>query len=191
MPFRFIPTGIPDVLIVEPRVFPDGRGRFFETYKRSDFGAAGIDVDFSQDNHSVSDAGVLRGLHYQLPPHAQAKLVRAVRGSVWDVAVDLRRGSATFGDWVGYELSEDNQLMLYIPPGFAHGFLALRDGTHFVYKCGAEYHQDSEAGVRWDDRDLAIDWPFDRLPGNTGRDAVTVSEKDALLPPLRDARVFA
>ena len=196
MPFSFTPTAIADVVLVEPRVFPDGRGSFLETYKRSDFIAAGIDVGFQQDNHSVSDAGVLRGLHYQLPPHAQAKLVRVVRGAVWDVAVDIRRGSPTFGQWVGHELSEDNHLMLYIPSGFAHGFLVLRDNTHFVYKCSAEYHRDSEAGLRWDDTDVAIEWPFDALPGATrvgtaGRDAVTVSQKDASLPPLRDARVFA
>lgn len=183
VPFTFTPTAIPDVVLVEPRVFPDGRGSFLETYKRSDFEAAGIGVNFVQDNHSVSQAGVLRGLHYQLPPHAQGKLVRVVAGAVWDVAVDVRRSSPTFGRWVGYELTSDNYRMLYIPPGFAHGFLVLADETQFVYKCSAEYCKDVEAGIRWDDAELKIDWP------SVGTDAV-VSEKDEVLPVLARAEVF-
>lgn len=185
MPFTFTPTELPDVVLVEPRVFPDGRGSFAETYKRSDFVAAGVDAELVQDNHSVSQAGVLRGLHYQLPPHAQGKLVRVVSGAVWDVAVDVRRSSPTFGRWVGYELTGENHRMLWIPPGFAHGFLVLADETHFVYKCSAEYDKASEAGVRWDDPELGIDWP---LPD--GVEAL-VSEKDGELPPLAEARVFA
>ena len=185
MPFTFTPTELSDVVLVEPRVFSDGRGSFAETYKRSDFVAAGIDAILVQDNHSVSQAGVLRGLHYQLPPHAQGKLVRVVSGAVWDVAVDVRRSSPTFGRGVAYELTGENHRMLWIPPGFAHGFLVLADGTHFVYKCSAEYDKESEAGVRWDDPDLAIEWP---LP--EGRQAL-VSQKDAALPELGGARVFA
>ena len=184
MPFTFTPTELSDVVLVEPRVFSDGRGLFSETYKRSDFVAAGIDAILVQDNHSVSQAGGLRGLHYQLPPHAQGKLVRVVSGAVWDVAVDVRRSSPTFGRWVAYELTGENHRMLWIPPGFAHGFLVLADGTHFVYKCSAEYNKDSEAGVIWDDAELGIDWP---LP--EGMQAL-VSEKDGELPPLAEARTF-
>ena len=186
MPFTFTPTTIPDVVLVEPAVFPDGRGSFLETYKRSDFERAGIRVDFVQDNHSISQAGVLRGLHYQLAPHAQGKLVRVTAGAVWDVAVDVRRSSPTFGRWVGCELSADDHRMLYIPPGFAHGFLVLADETHFVYKCSAEYDRSAEAGVRWDDPALGIDWPL----AGMGAGSEIVSEKDRVLPLLAEARLF-
>lgn len=184
MPFTFTPTAVPEVILVEPRVFSDGRGSFLETYKRSAFEVAGIDIDFVQDNQSVSQAGVLRGLHYQLPPHAQGKLVRVVAGAVWDVAVDVRRSSPTFGRWVGHELSSDNRHMLYVPPGFAHGFLVLTDEAQFVYKCSAEYRKDAEAGIRWDDPELGIEWP------SAGVDAI-VSPKDEALPPLARAELFA
>jgi dTDP-4-dehydrorhamnose 3,5-epimerase len=180
MPFTFTPAGLAGVILIEPRVFADDRGAFLETYKRSDFVSAGIAEAFVQDNQSISQAGVLRGLHYQLDPHAQGKLVRVTSGRAWDVAVDIRRDSPTFGKWVGFELSGENYRMLYIPPGFAHGFLALEDDTHLGYKCTAEYDTASEAGIRWDDADLGITWP---------RTDVVLSEKDAALPPLAEARL--
>lgn len=181
MPFNFYPSDIEDVQLIKPRVFPDDRGYFLESYKRSEFVDAGIEAFFVQDNHSLSGKGTLRGIHYQLPPHSQGKLVRVLSGAVYDVAVDLRRGSSTFGRWVGYELSAENNRMLYIPPGFGHAFLVLRDNTHFVYKCTAEYNRASEGGVRWDDPELAIPWPI-KEP--------TLSEKDSRLPLLRDAELF-
>jgi dTDP-4-dehydrorhamnose 3,5-epimerase len=177
MPFSFEKTPLEGVLIVRPRVFDDDRGFFFESYKASEFRAAGIDQAFVQDNHSRSDRGVLRGLHMQLPPHAQAKLVRVTRGSVWDIAVDMRKGSATFGRWFGLELSETNRTMLFIPRGFAHGFVTLSEQAELQYKCDAEYDKASELGVRWDDPDLAIDWPLAD---------VHVSAKDAALPFLKE-----
>jgi dTDP-4-dehydrorhamnose 3,5-epimerase len=177
MPCTFEKTFIDGLLIVTPRVFPDERGFFLESYKASEFAAAGIREVFVQDNHSRSSRGVLRGLHFQKAPHAQAKLVRVTRGLVWDVAVDLRRGSPTYGKWLGLELGEDNRKMLYIPRGFAHGFVSLTDDAELQYKCSAEYNKDSDGGVRWDDPELAITWP---LP------EVTFSEKDAALPLLRD-----
>ncbi len=152
-----------------------------ETYKHSDFARAGIPSTFVQDNHSSSSRGIVRGLHYQLPPHAQGKLVRVPFGSVWDVAVDLRRGSPTFGKWVGLELSQENRMMLFIPPGFAHGFLALSEHAELFYKCTSEYDRASEAGVRWNDPDLGIGWPTE---------VAGVSEKDGGLPFLREARLF-
>jgi dTDP-4-dehydrorhamnose 3,5-epimerase len=162
-------------VIVQPRVFPDGRGCFFETYKQSEYASNGIPETFVQDNHSVSVRGVLRGLHFQTGDHAQGKLVRVVRGVVWDVVVDLRRGSETLGKWFGLELSAENRTQFYIPPGFAHGFITLSDEAEFCYKCTAEYHRASEAGILWNDPTLAIAWPL------AGFD-VSVSEKDALLP---------
>ena len=186
MPFEFHNTDIPGVIRVVPRRFPDDRGWFSEVYKDSDFSAAGIAGPFLQDNHSVSAVGTVRGLHYQLPPHAQGKLVRVVRGRVWDVAVDIRRASSTCGTWVGAELSAENGEMLWVPPGFAHGFVALEDDTHLTYKCTAEYHKDSERAIRWDDPDLAIAWPA--LPGGA---EYRLSEKDAAAPAFADAEVFS
>jgi dTDP-4-dehydrorhamnose 3,5-epimerase len=181
MPFTFTETALEGLLLIEPRAFADERGFFLESYKQSDFAAAGVGARFVQDNHSRSERGVLRGIHYQLPPYAQGKLVRVISGSVLDVAVDLRRSSDSFGKSVSVELSADNHRMLYIPPGFGHAFVALQDGTDFVYKCTAEYNKESEEGVRWDDPDLAIEWPeMDKL----------VSDKDAALPPLKVARLF-
>jgi dTDP-4-dehydrorhamnose 3,5-epimerase len=170
---------MPGLVIVQPRIFPDGRGSFFETYKQSEYAANGVAETFVQDNHSVSAKGVLRGLHFQTGDHAQGKLVRVVRGAVWDVAVDLRRSSPAFGQWFGLELSEQNRTQFYIPAGFAHGFVTLADGTEFCYKCTAEYHKASEGGVRWDDPTLAIEWPLAGLE-------VSVSDKDALLPLWND-----
>lgn len=159
MPFTFKETPIAGLLVIEPRVFPDDRGFFLESYKNSDFSAAGIQGPFLQDNHSRSARGTLRGLHFQRNPHAQGKLVRVTRGRVWDVAVDLRIDSPTFGLWHGLELSAENRLTFWIPVGFAHGFLALEDDTELQYKCTAEYHAPSDGGLRWDDPTLGITWP--------------------------------
>jgi len=185
VPFEFSETPLPGVLLVTPRRFPDDRGWFAETYKQSDFRAAGITQDFVQDNHSVSAAGTVRGLHYQLPPHGQGKLVRVVAGRVWDVAVDIRRGLASYGSWEGFELSAENGMMLYIPAGFAHGFVALVNDTHLVYKCTAEYHHESDRAIRWNDATIGIDWPV--LPKGV---EYRLSEKDSAASLLRDAEVY-
>lgn len=179
MPASFARGPIEGLVIVQPWVSPDGRGSFFETYKQSEYRANGIPELFVQDNHSVSAKGVLRGLHFQNGEHAQGKLVRVVRGAVWDVAVDCRPGSVTLGRSFGLELSAENRTQFYIPPGFAHGFVTLSDEAEFCYKCTAEYHKASEGGIRWDDPDLAIEWPLDGLE-------VSVSEKDAVLPLWQD-----
>lgn len=159
---RFLECDIPGPLIIEPKVFGDQRGFFLESWNRGVFADAGLDVTFVQDNHSRSLRGVLRGLHYQ-DPAPQGKLVRVVNGRVFDVAVDVRRSSATFGRWIGVELSAANQRMLWVPPGFAHGFLTLEDQTDFLYKCTDFYRPEAEHCVRWDDPDLAIEWPLDGL----------------------------
>jgi dTDP-4-dehydrorhamnose 3,5-epimerase len=158
-----IPTAIPDVLAIEPRVFGDARGFFFESWNAKAMAAAGIDATFVQDNHSRSLRNVLRGLHYQIE-HAQGKLVRAIAGEVFDIAVDLRRSSRTFGRWVGERLSADNRRMLWIPPGFAHGFVVLSDAAEFVYKTTDYWYPQHERTLRWDDPALAIDWPLDGAP---------------------------
>jgi dTDP-4-dehydrorhamnose 3,5-epimerase len=181
MPFTFEKTELPDLKIVLPRVFPDDRGFFCETYKHTEFAANGIDFHFKQDNHSCSSKGILRGLHYQVAPYAQGKLVRVVMGKIWDVAVDLRMKSPTFGKWIGVELSDENQKMLWLPPGFAHGFVTLSATVHFMYKCTEEYNKPCERGIRWDDPDLVITWPM--------KD-VAVSERDAALPSFKNASVF-
>ncbi len=158
---QVIPTAIPDVLILEPKVFGDERGFFFESFNRKAFQeATGLDVDFVQDNHSKSAKHVLRGLHYQLPPKAQGKLVRVVQGEVFDVAVDLRKGSKTFGCWVGQILSAENKLQMWIPSGFAHGFLTLSDTAEFLYKTTDYYSPAHERAIRWDDPEIGIDWPL-------------------------------
>ncbi len=177
MPFEFIPGPLKGIVIIRPGVFPDERGFFFESYKHSEFCKAGITETFVQDNHSRSNRAVLRGLHYQNSPHAQGKLVRVVRGAVWDVAVDIRPDSETYLEWFGIELSEENRTMFYVPAGFAHGFLTLKDDTEFLYKCTAEYHKASEAGIRYNDPKLAIKWP------DLGT-AALVSTKDDVLPRL-------
>jgi dTDP-4-dehydrorhamnose 3,5-epimerase len=172
-------------MIVEPSVFADDRGWFMESFNAARLHAALTELGlpaprtFVQDNHSCSRRNVLRGLHFQRAPHAQGKLVRVVQGEVFDVAVDIRRDSPTFGRWVGEELSAANQRQMWIPEGFAHGFLALDDETHFLYKTTDYYDKASEAAILWSDPDLAIAWP-----GDPGR--FIVSEKDALAPPLRD-----
>lgn len=174
---------IADVKLIEPRVFGDARGFFFESYNRQAFQAAtGLDVDFVQDNHSKSQKGVLRGLHYQLPPKAQGKLVRVVQGEVFDVVVDIRRSSPTFGRWVGEILSAENKKQFWIPPGFAHGFVTLSDTAEFLYKTTDYYSPVHERCIRWDDPALGIDWQLDGPP--------LVSAKDAVGNALADAAVF-
>lgn len=167
---------IPDVLLVEPTVFRDERGFFLESYRRDRFVAQGIDCDFVQDNHSRSSRGTLRGLHYQRAP-GQAKLVRVARGRIWDVAVDIRPGSASFGRWVARELSEETQEMLFVPVGFAHGFVVLSEVADVIYKCSHVYIPDTEAGIAWDDPDLAIPWPVE---------APILSPRDQTNPRLRE-----
>ena len=166
---------IPDLILIEPQILSDERGFFLEKYKQSDFEAIGLPV-FKQDNYSSSKQGVIRGLHYQIEPHAQGKLVSVVKGKVWDVAVDIRKDSESFGEWVGVELSEENCLSLYIPPGFAHGFSVLSPEANLLYKCSAEYSEAHERGIRYDDPDLAIDWKVT---------TPIVSKKDQKWPNLK------
>ena len=178
-------TPLPGVLILEPKVFGDDRGFFFESFNQRAFDAAlGRHVDFVQDNHSRSVRGVLRGLHYQLDPHAQGKLVRVVRGSAFDVAVDIRRGSTTFAQWFGLTLDASSQRQLWIPPGFAHGFLALEDDTHFLYKTTDYYAKDCERAIIWNDAALGIAWP------ELGMSPL-LAPKDAAAPPLAQADTFS
>ena len=181
---RFVPTAIPDVVVVEPDVFGDARGFFLETWHEAKFREGGIDAEFVQDNHSRSRQGILRGLHYQIE-RPQGKLVRVVTGRVFDVAVDLRRSSPSFGRWVGEELSEDNHRMLWVPPGFAHGFYVLSDSADFVYKCTEFYAPEHERCIRWDDPELGVDWP---IPTHA---APLVSEKDAGAVSFREAECYA
>jgi dTDP-4-dehydrorhamnose 3,5-epimerase len=172
-------TAIEGVLIIEPKVFGDERGFFFESFNQRAFNeAVGHTVDFVQDNHSRSAKGVLRGLHFQRPPHAQGKLVRVTQGSVFDVAADTRPGSPTFGRWVGVELSGANHRQMWIPAGLAHGFLVTSDSADFLYKTTDYYRPESEGSVRWDDPDLAIAWPLDGI-------TPALSAKDAAAPRLR------
>ena len=206
MPFNFKRLAIPDVILIEPKVFPDERGFFMESYKYSDFAAFGIKEHFVQDNHSRSTRGVLRGLHYQNPPAAQGKLVRVVVGEVFDVAVDIRsargikregnishdsprginkkgnipqsKGSPTYGKWVGETLSAENKRMLYIPHGFAHGFCVLSEEAEVVYKTTAEYSPEHDAGIIWNAPEIDIHWPIEHP---------IISAKDAALPTLNDA----
>ncbi|MBL0491909.1 dTDP-4-dehydrorhamnose 3,5-epimerase [Aeromonas veronii] len=171
-----IKTAIPDVLIFEPKVFGDERGFFFESFNHKLFEeAVGYSVNFVQDNHSKSSKGVLRGLHYQLAPHAQGKLVRCVAGEVFDVAVDIRKNSPTFGQWVGVHLSGENKRQLWIPEGFAHGFLTLSDTAEFLYKTTNYYNQQSERGIRWDDPLVEINWPLSNEPTLSAKDKSRVS----------------
>ena len=180
-------TGIPDLLVLEPRIFGDQRGFFYESYNAQAFlQATGVVADFVQDNHSRSARGVLRGLHYQLAPAAQGKLVRCVVGEVYDVAVDIRRSSPTFGHWFGLRLSAENKLQLWIPPGFAHGFLVLSEAAEFVYKTTDYYNPDLERGIRWDDPELAIDWPLADLPSASP----LLSAKDFGASLLSEAEIF-
>jgi dTDP-4-dehydrorhamnose 3,5-epimerase len=185
---KLVATPLPGVLIVEPTAFGDDRGWFMETFNEprwlQGLAALGLPAPrhFVQDNHSCSAAGVLRGLHFQRPPHAQGKLVRVVEGAAFDVAVDIRRGSPSFGRWFGIELNADNRRQLWIPEGFAHGFIALQDDTHFLYKTTDVYAKDSEGCVRWDDPAIGIAWP---LPAGLG--APRLAPKDAAAPLLAGA----
>jgi len=181
---KFVPTRIADVVVVEPQVFGDARGFFMESWEQKKFAAAGIEAHFVQDNHSASSQWVLRGLHYQIRA-PQGKLVRVVSGEVFDVAVDLRRSSATFGQWVGELLSAANRRMLWIPPGFAHGFLALSERVDFIYKCTNYYDQASERALLWNDPQVAIDWS---LPAGV---QPVVSCKDADAAHFADAEYFS
>jgi dTDP-4-dehydrorhamnose 3,5-epimerase len=169
---------IPGPLLIEPKVFGDDRGFFLEIYKHSEFINAGVPENFVQDNFSRSAKGVLRGLHYQKDPRAQGKLVRCMKGSIFDVAVDIRKGSPTYARWAGLELSESNNLMLYVPGGFAHGFLTLSETAEVLYKCTAEYSPVDDRGIIWNDPDINIAW---------GEKAPLLSAKDGLLPMLRRA----
>ena len=181
---KAMPTAIADVLLLEPKVFNDERGYFLESYNARAFEeSTGLAPQFVQDNHSRSSRGVLRGLHYQLAPHAQGKLVRVTHGAVFDVAVDLRRSSPTLGRWVGAELSADNFRQMWIPPGFAHGFVVLSDSADFLYKATELWVPACDRALRWDDPQLAIAWP---LPVSE----LTVSAKDRAAPALRDAALF-
>ena len=177
---KVIPTDIPDLFVLEPRIFTDSRGFFYESYNESTLRVNGIDIDFVQDNQSYSTYGVLRGLHYQLHPYAQTKLVRVIRGRVLDVAVDLRKSSPTFGKHFSIELNADNKLQLLIPQGFAHGFVVLSEEADFLYKCDQYYNKASEGGILFNDPELNIDW---KIPSSD----IILSDKDAELPLLRDA----
>lgn len=178
MPFRFQPLEIPDLILVEAEAFGDHRGFFMETYKSSEFARGGIPEEFVQDNYSHSPRAVFRGLHYQIPPQAQGKLVTALRGEVLDVAVDIRRGSPWFGRGKSVILSASNHRMIYVPSGFAHGFCVLSKEADVVYKVTAEYAPDLDRGILWNDPEIGLSLPFDRL---------LLSDKDRSLPLLRDA----
>lgn len=177
---NFIETEIPDVMIIEPKVFADERGYFFESYREDELKEVlGYSVDFVQDNESKSSYGVLRGLHFQLPPFAQSKLVRVTRGKILDIAVDIRKGSPTFGKYVSAELSEENKRMMFIPRGFAHGFVVLSEEVIFSYKVDNYYSKESDRGIAFDDPRLNIDWQIDS-------DALQLSPKDQMQPLLAD-----
>ncbi len=178
MPFEFARAEIPDIVVIQPRLFRDDRGFFMESYKRSDFAAHGITATFVQSNHSRSPRGIVRGLHYQKHPKAQGKLVRTLLGEVFDVAVDLRRGSPTYGRWDGLVLSAENRKAVYVPPGFAHGFCVTSEAAEVLYLTTEEYSPSHEAGVIWNDPDLAIRWPVADPQ---------LSERDRHWPRLRDA----
>jgi len=160
MPFSFKSLSIPEVILVEPKVYPDDRGYFLESFKSSDFIANGLPECFVQDNFSFSKKNVLRGLHFQKNPKEQGKLIFVIKGSVWDVAVDIRRNSPTFSKWIAVELTDKQHEMLYIPAGFAHGFLSLTEEVYLIYKCTKEYDPMLDSGIRWDDPDIGIEWPI-------------------------------
>ena len=176
---KVTPTSIPDVLVIEPKVFGDARGFFYESFNQKAFNdATGLKLNFVQDNHSRSSKGVLRGLHYQIQ-QPQGKLVRVVRGSVFDVAVDIRKGSATFGQWVGMELSEENHKQLWIPAGFAHGFMVTSDSAEFLYKTTDYYAPEQERCIAWNDPAIGIQWPLTTTPSLSAKDQQGLSLRDA------------
>lgn len=178
MGFEFIKQEIPEVVLIKPKVFGDNRGFFMETYKKSEFYANGIEIEFNQDNHSKSTAHVLRGLHFQKAPYGQAKIVRCTRGRIYDVAVDIRPESKTFGKYVKVELSEDNKQMLFIPEGFAHGFVVLSEEAELNYKASGEYAPQADCGIIWNDKGINIDWEIDFEP--------ILSEKDTKQKTLKE-----
>ena len=178
MPFEFIPLEITGLTLIKPQVFGDERGFFFETYKYADFSQAGLGENLVQDNYSRSVKGVLRGLHYQKDPKAQGKLVTCIKGRIFDVAIDIRRGSPNYGRWTGVELSEENRHLLYLPPGFAHGFQVMSDSADVMYKCTQEYSPADDRGIIWNDPDINIAWPLQ---------SPLLSEKDKKHPLFRDA----
>lgn len=182
MPFAFQPLSLTGCVLVAPKMFPDDRGYFLESFKASDFAAAGLPEHFPQDNVSFSRRGVIRGLHYQKFPAAQGKLVSVLHGRIWDVAVDVRRRSPNFLKWLAVELDAEKRAMLYLPPGFAHGFLALTEDVLVHYKCTCEYDPHRDTGIRWDDPDIGIAWPTDAPP--------IVSEKDRSLPRAAQAELL-
>lgn len=183
---KFTRLDISDVVVLEPVVYSDSRGFFFESFNHQKFESIVVSkINFVQDNHSCSSIGVLRGLHYQLPPKAQDKLVRVVRGSIFDVAVDIRKNSPTFGRWVGEILSAENKQQLWIPAGFAHGFLALTENTEVLYKASEYYAPNMERSIIWNDIDIGIEWP-----SCNGKISFTVSDKDLMGEPLSEAEVF-
>ena len=179
MPFEFKKLEVPDVVLIKPKIFEDERGFFMETYKKEDFEKAGIAGNFIQDNHSKSKYGVLRGLHFQREPYAQAKSVRCIKGIIYDVAVDLRKKSSYFGKYIGVILSEFNKHLLYIPRGFAHGFVVLSNEAEVVYKVDNIYAPDYESGLIWNDMDINIQWPIDEP---------VISEKDGKWPTLKELK---
>lgn len=181
MPFEFIKLKISGIILIKPKIFGDNRGFFIETYKESEFIKNGITEKFVQDNHSCSSKGVLRGLHYQLEPFAQGKLVRCIKGEIFDVAVDIRGESPTFGQWIGAYLNPEKHHMLYIPPGFAHGYYTIHENTEVIYKVTADYAPEYDRGIIWNDPEINIQWP--------SKD-VTLSQKDSLLPTLAKTEVF-
>jgi dTDP-4-dehydrorhamnose 3,5-epimerase len=181
---KFIPTEIPDIIIIEPDVFGDHRGFFMETWQAQKFAEGGIEAQFVQDNHSRSGQGILRGLHYQIK-QPQGKLVRVLSGEVFDMAVDLRRSSPSFGKWFGMYLNDTDKKMLWVPPGFGHGFYVVSEKADFFYKCTEFYAPEHERTIRWNDPDLAIDWPL------VGGRAPILGDKDARADYFRDAEVFA
>ncbi|ODS36263.1 MAG: dTDP-4-dehydrorhamnose 3,5-epimerase [Candidatus Altiarchaeales archaeon WOR_SM1_86-2] len=180
MPFKFKRLEIPEVVLIAPKVFEDDRGFFMETYRKSDFAKFGINKDFVQENHSSSTKNTLRGLHYQKEPMAQGKLVRVIRGEIFDVGVDIRKGSPTYGKYISEILSEKNKLMLYIPEGFAHGFCVLSDVADVIYLTTEVYTPEYDRGIIWNDEDLAVEWPMEKP---------ILSEKDLKQPGLKDADI--
>ena len=177
MPFRFSPLSIPEVILIEPKIFPDERGIFFENFKKSDFSFNGIDTKFLQDNFSQSKKNVIRGLHFQIPPKAQAKFVSALKGEILDIAVDIRKNSLTYGKWISQILSENNHKSLYIPEGFAHGFCVLSEEASVLYKVSQEFSLEHDRGINWSDPDLKISWPVEKP---------IISKKDSGLPFLKN-----
>ncbi len=185
--FKKIETQIRDLVVIEPTVFGDNRGFFMESYSKKDFAEIGLNMEFVQDNHSKSKKGVLRGLHFQTR-FTQGKLVRVTRGSVWDVVVDLREGSETFGKWYGLLLSEENKKMFYVPEGFAHGFVTLEDETEFQYKCTDYYAPEFDAGIIWNDETVGIQWPFEEY--GIKIEELLISGKDQILPKIEDRKLI-